>query len=302
LAISNGKVSGSLGLAVAADGLAVAAWPERARNEISLRAAVSSSPGSFGPAQTLDPGPDLGHYFSVAAGEGGHAAVAWSRPCPAASRVALLDVNQRFRQSQGIENSRCPSVGLRIALDAVGRSVMLVSGRLDVMQVRASYGDSEGTFTRATKISEGTAVGGELAVSESGRAVALWGRFRRSGQPRGIVAAVRPPGGQFEDPQRISGARGVGLEALAMNRRGDSVAVWQSSGSHRLLARGILRSGGVTDVERASPPLSPKTLAAPAASVSPSGRPVVAWAGPQAQGTYAGVFNAHRRVTLAAGP
>ena len=278
--------------AVGADGTTVALWIEGSSRARRVVAAVKPSDGAFGPPQTLSSDPELrfGVFFGAAAAGNGRGAVAWDQHCPAPTRVALLQANGTFAAPQTIANSQCASDVIRVAVDDAGGAIALISGYLDNQYVRASIRPPDGSFPPAVRISEGVSVNGELAMSRDGRAAAIWGLFRQRGTPVGIAASVREPGGSFGSPRRISDRTGGGLEDLAMNRRGEAIAVWQSIGSFRLKASFLPIGGSFRPPERVSPRLTDKTLADPTAAINRRGAGLVAWARPGKGGAQRGVF------------
>jgi hypothetical protein len=278
--------------AVGADGTTVALWIEGSSRPRRVVAAVKPSDGGFGPPQTLSSDPDLrfGVFFGAAAAGNGRGAVAWDEHCPAPTRVATLQANGTFAAPQTIPNSQCASDVIRVAVDDAGGAIALISGYLDNQYVRASIRPPGGSFPPAVRISEGVSVNGELAMSREGRAAAIWGLFRQRGTPIGIAATVREPGDSFGPPRRISDRTGGGLEDLAMNRRGEAIAVWQSIGSFRLKASFLPIGGSFRLPERVSPRLTGKTLADPTAAINRRGAGLVAWARPGKGGAQRGVF------------
>jgi hypothetical protein len=278
--------------AVGADGTTVALWIEGGSRPKRVVAAVKPSHGAFGPPQRLSSDPELrfGVFFGAAAAGNGRGAVAWDSRCPAPTRVALLQANGSFAAPQTIANSQCASDVIRVAVDDAGGAIALISGYLDNQYVRASIRPPGGGFPPARRISEGVSVNGELAMSREGRAAAIWGLFRQRGTPIGIAASVREPGGSFGSPRRISDRTGGGLEDLAMNRRGEAIAVWQSIGSFRLKASFLPIGGSFGAPERVSRRLSDETLADPTVAINQRGAGLVAWARPGKGGSQRGVF------------
>lgn len=295
--LSSESVVGAGKLAVARDGRTIATWVEGPSRSRRIAAAAMRPGGSFAPPEVLAADQELGTlpFFDVAVANLGHGAVAWNGDCPAPTRVAFLASNGEFSSPEKIPNSRCASAGIRIAVDNEGGASALISGYLDASRVRASIRQPNGTFPPARRISHGTAVNGELSMSQDGKAVAIWGLFHEAGSPRGIAAAIRQSTEHNFGPQRrISGPHGGGLEVLAMNPRGEAVAIWQSLRSFRLEASVAPVTGAFHAPERVSPRLSRRELAEPAVAISPRGRAVAAWPGSPRKGGLRKVLLSYR--------
>jgi hypothetical protein len=271
-----GPVIGSIGLNVAVDGGAAVAWASGPAAAPTLRAATRMPRKSFAPSQVLANASDLGVFFDVAMARGGLGAVAWDPPCSDPVRATFTDAAGVFQSFEQIPNSRCPNVGVRIGVDDHGGAVVVIGRDRNQGTVSASVRSPGGEFTPAMRISDGRAIGGEVAVSGEGRAIALWSLASRR-RPRGVAAAIRSPHGPFRRARRISGRAGGGLEQLAMNHRGSAVAAWQSLRSFRIQASTSRQRGGFSPAKNISPALSKRNLAEIAAAVSPRGRSLVAW-------------------------
>lgn len=296
--LSNAPVLGAEKLAVGRDGLAIAGWLEGPANARRIVASVMEADGRFAPPVVLSADKELGSlpFFDVAAAADGHGAVAWNGDCPALTRVAFLEQGGAFRSPDSIPRSECAGAGIRVAVDDRGGAGALISGYLDASRVRASVRPPTGPFTVARKISDGVAVNGELGMAGDGRAVAIWGLFRQSGSPIGIAAAIRPSTGtDFGVQRRISDRHGGGLEALAINSRGEAVAIWQSLKSFRLRASVLPARGQFQQPERVSPRLSNKELAEPAVTINARGHAIAAWASSPQRHARRGVFVSFRR-------
>jgi hypothetical protein len=64
-----------------------------------------------------------------------------------------------------------------------------------------------------------------VGVDDAGGAVAVWNGAHPSTTGT-IVAAVKPPGGRFGPPDRLSEGTGADEPRLAVNGRGDAIALW----------------------------------------------------------------------------
>jgi hypothetical protein len=281
-------------LAIGSDGTALAAWHTGPAEKAHIAVALRAPDLPFQSPQTVAATPDVGSYLAVAAGRAGSGAVAWTRKCPLLTKASFAQPDGSFTTPETIPGASCPTGGISIAMDDSRDTVALVDGSSQGFLVKATSRPAGGSFTTAQRISTGLSAGHQLGMSGRGRAVAVWGLFSRQGNPRGIAASVRPPGGAFATPQRISGRNGGGIEVLAVNRCGHAVAVWQSLRSFQLKANYLSTRHTFGPPERVSPPLSHDSLALPQVAIDPSGRAVVAWSRPTRTGNERGVFVAQR--------
>ena len=272
-----GPIVGSLALSMAADGGTVAAWGERpSDDEVALEGMARPPGGIFGPAQTIAGEGELGLFLAVDAAVGGTGIVAFDGPCVSPTQAALLSPDGMFGPPITIPNSRCPNIGVRVASDDAGGSVALISGYHERPSVKASMRMEGGPFSPAQRISEGPSIGGELAVSAKGRAIAVW-TFAPRDRSRGLVAAVRPPDGEFRRPRPLAGPNSGGLEHLSMSSSGEGLVVWQSLRTGRVKASFMPVGKRFGRAEKVSPRLARDRLAPLAGAVGPSGRAVAAW-------------------------
>lgn len=112
-----------------------------------------------------------------------------------------------------------------VALDARGDATVLWSeGDAVHHVVQSAYRPAGGTWGAATNI---TAEGTQVAVDARGDALTVW--EMRSGPNHIVQGAYRPAGGHWQAPERISAlSPGVAAPALAMNARGEAIAVWNT--------------------------------------------------------------------------
>jgi hypothetical protein len=89
----------------------------------------------------------------------------------------------------------------------------------------------------------------QIALDADGEAVAVWARWEQASDSSVVEASARPTGGEWAAPIDLS-VPGVnaGSPRLAMDSRGDAVAVWRQSdtlGSAQLAESAVRPAGGV---------------------------------------------------------
>jgi hypothetical protein len=223
-----------VGVALGPDGTAAVSWWRRDAAGIVVRAAVRSAAGAWGAPATVSEPLDLDDPLvpydppSVSAGAG-QALVVWITPrrtfrgTVRAARLGPAGGVGSWRLSAG--RGAGDAMG---GLDAAGRATVVWSesaGNRSVLRWASQVPGSRWSAPRTigtTGASCSARLAPRLAVSPSGRAQAVWMEFARRGEV--IVAAERPPGGDFSRPIAISRA-GASVAALAVTD-GGAVAAW----------------------------------------------------------------------------
>jgi hypothetical protein len=175
-----------LHLDVARDGTAVTAGELREGSKPIVFAATRA-PGMkrFEKMRRVNRGSGTpGNYLSVAASTRGRASVAWGGICPLFDptarepvRVAESGKKGRFALPRTVAGTKCPSYGIDIQRDPVGRSYLLVNGSFyDRQHVRASIRRPRKWFGRAKVLNRkwSSSFHGELTLSKSGIATVVW--------------------------------------------------------------------------------------------------------------------------------
>ena len=294
-------------LSVAFDGTAIVKWHEGVDDEV-LKVAVRPPHGSFGTPQTIATD-DRGVWGAVAAGSGERGAVVWGGECPLADPEARTNYRASFvvpvpLESSGsgwspdgeILNSKCPDAGFELALDDRGGAVLVINGSLRSWSgIRAAVRPPDGSFGPAELISRRGQVAdfAVLGVDGEGRTVVTWPVFKAA-IPNGTQSSVRPPGGEFSRPRRISEPLTDLALDLAVSRSGHALTLGQSlRGGFRLMAAYMRPGGRFGQPERVSPRLPRQELAQPRVAINAAGKALAAWTRPGARGGE-GVFVAKR--------
>jgi len=289
-------------LSMASDGSAIFAVVREVEGQRSIFAALRPPGGAFGPLQRIPTTTESIEGLAIAAGRGGQAVVTWPGFChpfdperrdPA--YASFLNSLGTFGLPEKVPSSKCETGGLKVAMADSGESVLLIDGsiRRTLGGVRASARPPGGSFERARFISDPAAGGAEIGMDGDGRATAVWNL-----DAAGTEYSVRPPGGGFASPQRLNAPASAGPldeRGLSVNRRGDSVVVWQSTNTYRLKA--AYASGGKRfgPAEKVSPRLPADVLTDVAITVSPNGKALAAWAKTRLGSETRGLYVARRR-------
>jgi len=209
-------------LSVAPDGTAVAAWAWHDSSGWRVQAAVRKPGEAFGPAQTLsEPTPQARPWVTVAAGEGGRAAITWyvdgddhtlrtDLVAATAGRDGTFGTPTRLDGDWGFYR-----VSLAVAPDGRALAAWIptawsLNQRVPLRVSDAAAGEAFGK-ARTLASGRGYVDGGDpvTALAPDGGAVVAWVKpnVTRS-YNRGVVEILaRPPGGRFGAGQTVSDSR-----------------------------------------------------------------------------------------------
>jgi hypothetical protein len=120
----------------------------------------------------------------------------------------------------------------------------------------------------------------KLAMNKGGEAIAVWK------QDSTIIAAIRPPGGNFGTPKQLNSGGVVDDPWVALNDAGAAVATWDdtSTGPWAFHASARPAGGNFGAVETVVDPTSP-VIFTPRVAVDPQGNAVAAWVNSWSDGT-----------------
>jgi hypothetical protein len=170
-----------------------------------------------------------------------------------------------------------------VAVDASGNTIAVWRGFDGTnYRARAAIRPAGGSFGAVQTLSDpGGDVGGpfsgpRIALDRKGNAIAFWYRF--DGTNDRIEVAVRPAGGTFGTAQTISDA---GTDArfpdVAIDRRGNAIAVWtQSDGFNDRIRAAVRRRGAAFDAAQTISDSSGNATV-PEVGVDRKGNAVVVW-------------------------
>ena len=302
--------AGSPSLAIGPGGTAVAAWVS-GRYGTNVTAAVRPPDGEFGDPEVIARDPGIGNYVPVVAvGGGGRGVVAWEGRCPIAEPQLRRKTRAVFLRTVGgepywerrtvIDNSKCPSSQLDVAMSDDGRAVLTISGHLREWNgVRAAVRPPGGSFRRAQLISRWgeQANFAQVGMDKDGGAIVGWPIYGPVGHVNGTLVSTRAADGSFSDPERVGGEN-TSLEDLDVGRRGHAIFVWHGLASARIRAMYMEPGEWFGEAESVSPPLTDQALALPEVTISRTGEAMAAWGHPESSSYADGVFVAERDAPL----
>lgn len=135
----------------------------------------------------------------------------------------------------------------QVALDAAGNAVAIGmrDGGGGNTLVEAIERPAGGEWSEAVPLSdpeEEEPTEARVAVDAAGNAVAVWGAWA---DPYAILAASRPAGGEWSQPEPLGGNPFLGARPqLAMNAAGDAIATWDGFDDGEVVVAAVLPAGG----------------------------------------------------------
>jgi hypothetical protein len=164
--------------------------------------------------------------------------------------------------------------GIRTALSALVAAVaLLVAGAVSqaATDVVASAAFVPGTV--------GNIYGLRVALADNGDAVAVWVDIGNGSAPV-VKAAIRRAGHGWGRPQDLSHAANAGLPDLAIDAKGDAVAVWRATvGTNDAVQQAVRRAGGGFAPARTVAEADAGVVDSPKVVVDRTGRAFAAWSG-----------------------
>src|SRR3954464_12567208 len=128
----------------------------------------------------------------------------------------------------------------------VGRIVAIASTAVAVLGAGSAAIGAEARWSPVQVLSAPgeDATSPAVAVSSRGEVITAWQRSDETHDR--IEVAIRRPGGDFEGPVMLSPpGSDAGLPKIAIDARGDALAVWERSDGTRSLVEGALRPQGL---------------------------------------------------------
>jgi len=268
-------------VAMNAAGGAVVVWTSGARGV--LRAASRPAGGVFQRPTTLSSADAYGPV--VAVNDSGAAIVAWASERGERSRVMAAwrpSAASRFLPAVAVSAPQARGTSPEIALNAAGEAVV-TWGQFDGSRlvVQAAFGRPGAPFTAPVAVSgplgEPTYLEPQASVDAAGNAIVVWEGGRGA---HGVVeGAIRPAGGRFAPPIKLSAGNESYEPDVATNARGESVLAWKARAPDgaSFLVRGSLRPPGGAF----GPPIDlsgpEEDIYGPDVAIGDSGDALVAW-------------------------
>jgi hypothetical protein len=134
----------------------------------------------------------------------------------------------------------------QLAVDAMGNAIAVWDRLLAANHVvQAAVRPAGGSFGTPQDLSVpgGAAGRPQVAVDREGDAVAVWEGYK--GKDFAIWAASRPAGGRFASPQDLATSIAyVGSSQVALDAKGDAVAVWEAHSGSNVVVQAAMRAAG----------------------------------------------------------
>jgi hypothetical protein len=162
-----------------------------------------------------------------------------------------------------------------IASDGVGDVIAVWDRDVGAGQaiIEAGIRPAGGGFSVTQISGDGSAHDAQIAMNESGEAVAVW--WESHGSDNYVRAAIRPPGGVFGSPVTISGPGGQDPR-IAINASGEAVAAWDRFTGNDIIEAAIRPAGGSFG-SAAQLSLDGDNASSPTVAMNDSGVSAVAW-------------------------
>jgi hypothetical protein len=274
-------------VAVDGQGNAVAVWASsNATNDI-VQAAARPAGGAWQAPTTPSTAGQNAEAPQVAVDGQGNAVAVWERHIPANDGGTDSIVQAAARPAGGAWQAP-------VNLSAAGRDAFIpqvaVDGQGDAVAVWTSFDSSATAIVQAAARPAGgawqapvnlsaagqNAQNPQVAVDGQGNAVAVWPGF--DGTSQIVQAAARPAGGVWQAPVNLSAAgQNAGNPQVAVDARGDAVAVWTSSnGTNDIVQAAVRPAGGAW---QAPADLSPagQDARSPRVAMDARGNAVAVW-------------------------
>ncbi len=249
--IATGERTDSPQIGVDKSGEAVAVWRRfgYARDFDLIQTASRRRGGGWTRPIAISPKMEAGFGPQVAVNSSGKAVAVW-----AGKEGKSLVIESSTRSADGRwslpetisnlgEKSTEPQVALNDAGDAV--AVWRIRNHLVRDKVQSASRSAGGTWSVPTNISEPgrDSTRAKVAIDGSGLAIAIWERIAKGGKV--IQSASLPAGGRWSAPKDLS-AKNARSEKphLAVNPKGEAVAVWQHLVHRRFHIQSTSRSRG----------------------------------------------------------
>jgi hypothetical protein len=246
-------------LALTSAGEALVVWDAGG----AIEAATRPVGGAFSAGPLSAPGVVTGEGPRLSLNPRGDAIVVWKRlgvPTPiieAATRSAGSAFSQPVQLSAPAGNSTTPDVALNAAGDA---TVVWISKAVTPNLLEGVFRPARGSFTAAAALAgeAQTPSRPRVAIDAAGNAAVAW--ERQSGAANMVNGATRPFNDAFSAPVALSAeGQTVTDTQIALDARGDGIAVWSRSNSNNRIVQAALyeatgpRPGNPT----VTPPIKP---------------------------------------------
>ena len=251
ISAANEEVDGRPEVAVDPAGNAVAIWERHVGDEEIVEATERPAGGDWSEPEVLSLPGEEGQRSQVAIDASGNAIAFWitEESTNFVVRSAVRPPGGGWSEPEDVSDSTSETVWPLLAADAAGEAVAVwiaFDGSNFILQ--GAVRSADGEWSEPDDLSEaGEDVtpleAPDVAIDASGNAIAVW---KLDGSSNDIVqAAVRPAGGDWEEPDDLSGAgQDAGEPSVAMNDAGEAVAVWTRLDGSDIVQGAVRPAGG----------------------------------------------------------
>ncbi|MGZ6662729.1 MAG: hypothetical protein ACXVHL_36000 [Solirubrobacteraceae bacterium] len=243
-------------MAVDGQGNAIAVWQRSDGTNTIVQAAARAAGGSFGAPQDLSTAGQTAYDPQVAVDGQGNAIAVWQRfdGTNTVVQAAVRAVGGSFGAPQDLSAAGQTAYDPQVAVDGRGNAIAVWSASDGTnFIVQAAVRAAGGSFGAPQDLSAAgqTANDPQVAVDGQGNAIAVWSRS--NGTNDIVQAAARAAGGTFGAPQDLSAAgQDAHVPQVAVDRRGDAIAVWSRSNGTNYIVQAAARAAGPQTVALAS--------------------------------------------------
>jgi hypothetical protein len=230
ISAANEVVDGRPHVAVDAAGNAVAIWERHVGGEEIVEATERPAGGEWSEPEVLTLPGEEGEQSQVAIDASGNAIAVWVTGDLATDFVVRSAVRPPGGEWSGPEDVSDSIEGVfpSLAVDAAGEAVAVWTAfGASSFIVQGAVRSADGVWSEPDDLSdEGVTPleAPDVAIDASGNAIAVW---KLLGANHIVQAAVRPAGGDWEEPDDLSApGQEAGEPAVTMNEAGEAVAVW----------------------------------------------------------------------------
>ncbi len=283
ISAANEVVDGRPEVAVDPAGNAVAIWERHVGGEEIVEASERPAGGDWSEPEVLSLPGEEGQDSRVVIDASGTAIAVWitgESPTGFVVRSAARLPGGEWSEPEDVSDSISEAVTPLLAVDAASEAVAVwtaFEGGDRILQgaVRSANGDWSEPDDLSEAGEDVTPLDApDVAIDASGTAIAVWKLL--SGNDI-VQAAVRPGGGDWEEPDDLSVAgQGGGEPSVAMDEAGEAVAVWTRLDGKNTIQAAVRPAGGdweePDDLSDAS-----QDAAEPEVAIDEAGKAVAAW-------------------------
>jgi chitodextrinase len=220
-------------LAVGQNGAAVAVWQQVGINSWQVQASAKAPGGNWGPPTPLSTG-DNALTPQVAMNNAGEAVAIWHELRNEGSlRAASMTPQGTWKSDPSLSASGGDLGSLDVAIDPTGRATAIWTAydgqKSSTYSMEAASKPPGGSWEQPVHLTtdDHNAWSPQLDVDASGHVVAAWFHYVGEGNETAIEVSELDPGGEWSEPQAISGWGGKPIWPEVAVGGGRAVVVWK---------------------------------------------------------------------------